>query len=55
MLIGLEESCDMENAISFDSESDLVKERDENIDGDLRFIFSKIGDQELMVIFFDPE
>ena len=52
-LIGLEKSSDVESTCAFDNEGDLIKERDEDIDCDLGFIFGEVGNEEFIGILLD--
>ena len=54
-LIWLKESSNMENALALSKQGHIIKKRNEQIDSDLRLFFSKIGNKEFLIIFFDPE
>ena len=45
----------MENSIAFGNQSDIVKERNKQIDGSLRLFLGQVGDEEFLSIFLDPE
>jgi hypothetical protein len=54
-LIRLKESSHMEDSIAFSNQSNIIKERDKQIDGGLRLFFGQVGNEEFFSIFLDPE
>ena len=49
------EASQMNRAVAFDYEFNLVKQRDEEVDDRVRAVLSKRGDQVLARIMLDPE
>ena len=45
----------MEDSIAFSNQSNIIKERDKQIDGGLRLFFGQVGNEEFFSIFLDPE
>ena len=55
LLVRFEETGDVEGAIAFDRESDLVKQGDEDVDWELGFVFGEAGNEELIGVLLEPE
>ena len=55
MLVGLKEAGHVKDSISFDNEGYFIEQGDEDIDGGVRLVLVEGGEQELSIIFLDPE
>lgn len=45
----------MKDTIALSNQSDIIKERNEQIYGHLGFFLGQIGNKEFLIIFFDPK
>ena len=55
LLVGLKEAGHVKDSISFDNEGYFIEQGDEDIDGGVRLVLVEGGEQELSIIFLDPE
>jgi hypothetical protein len=52
--IKLEESSDVKGTFSLVYESDIINERDKEVDYDMRLVLSEGSNEKFLTIFFSP-